>query len=46
MPGDFDFQAKLQMIEGMKEFASGARAHQEFSDGEMISNDGSQSVNG
>lgn len=30
----------------MKAFAFGARTHQEFSDGEMISNDGSQSVNG
>lgn len=46
VPRDFNFQAKLQKIEGMKAFAFGARAHQEFSDGEMISNDGSQSVNG
>lgn len=45
-PGDFHFQAKLQMSEGMQAFTSGARAHQEFSDGETISNDGSQSANG
>lgn len=44
VPGDFHFHTKLQMIEGMRAFAFGARAHQELSDGEMMGH--SQSMGG
>lgn len=44
VPWDSFFQTRLQIIEGMEAFTFGARAHQASSDGETISNDGSQSM--